>query len=796
MIKFPDLKFSYFKSPIKNTTPESVISLDKFLEDIQSSKYKTVIEKLRINPESNIKTESLDYVTLSVITDKRGNKPKEYSGMIQIDLDKLEDIQSTKELLSRDPYLIFLAISPSGNGIKSAIYHSGGIQQHETAFRQIEIYFKQTYNITIDKSVKDSNRAFFVTYDPNLWRNQNPKEFIIDIPATEQTPKATNNVYSSSNQTLESRILNTIDNILSTATNGNRHESRAKASYLAGGYSSGGLIPESTIWNHLLYISDRISDGGKTPESEIQTLKTCFDKGKSRPIQQYSNNELKSRRYAGIKFNPETGEIFQQSETDRIEECFFGGDFGFAELIYDILQNEYCYNATTGIWYKYLNGIWTEDIHNSIRATAKDILIDKFTFLINQTSQQLKLHSDNETTVKIITEKIDKLNRGIKAIPFTNRINNVVKEAQSFFTVQTTDFDSDPFLINLQNGTYELKQNIFRKHTPADLLSKQTGTAYNPKATCNKWIQFLDKIFDSDHELISFVQKIMGVCLTGTSDFQYFVFCYGSGANGKSTLFNVMQKLLNPANNNSDGYYFKIEIGSLLIQNNQKTDLTAIARMYGKRLVIATEIPDESRLNETLIKELTGSETLSARELYGKAFNFQPTHKLILFGQYKPMVKDNSNGFWRRAILIPFEVTIPESEQRPQNELMEEFLEELDGIFNWCLEGWKSYQQQPIKKSNFPTKVLNAISEYQQESDILLEFLQTNELLHQETGNMNLKIEISVLWEIFRQWTEKNNRSNPYITNRKFNKDIEQKGFRKQKGTDNKTFFYGISVKE
>ena len=145
-------------------------------------------------------------------------------------------------------------------------------------------------------------------------------------------------------------------------------------------------------------------------------------------------------------------------------------------------------------------------------------------------------------------------------------------------------------MINLQNGTYDLKNNTFRKHTPADLLSKQTGTAYNPKATCEKWRQFLNKIFDNDSELISFVQKIMGVCLTGTSDFQYFVFCYGSGANGKSTLFNVMQKLLNPANNNNDGYYFKIEIGSLLIQNNQKTDLTAIARMYGKRLVIATEI--------------------------------------------------------------------------------------------------------------------------------------------------------------------------------------------------------------
>ena len=230
---------------------------------------------------------------------------------------------------------------------------------------------------------------------------------------------------------------------------------------------------------------------------------------------------------------------------------------------------------------------------------------------------------------------------------------------------------------------------------------------------CLHWKAFLDKVFP-DKGLQNFIQKLVGYSLTGDISEQKFFFLYGSGANGKSTFLEALRLLL-------EDYAQKTDVEALLQKRFVGGNTPYIARMKGARLLIASEIPNGKRLDEAKIKDLTGGDEIVATAKYQHPIEFKPSHKLWMVGNYKPKVNDTSNGFWRRIVIIPFQVSIPEKEQRKMDDLMREFAEEGPGILYWAVQGCLKWQAEGLE---LPDIVIEALDEYRSDNDIFQEFLK------------------------------------------------------------------------
>jgi putative DNA primase/helicase len=277
--------------------------------------------------------------------------------------------------------------------------------------------------------------------------------------------------------------------------------------------------------------------------------------------------------------------------------------------------------------------------------------------------------------------------------------------------VRPQQLDADPWVLNLANGTLDLRTGQLREHRREDLITKLAPVAYDPAAPCPRWEAFLSRIFAGDAELIRFVQKAVGYSLTGSTQEQCFFILYGAGANGKSTLIQTISALLKD-------YAKQTPTETLLVQRRDgvRNDL---ARLQGARFVYASEAEGGRKLAEALIKQLTGGDTITARYLYQEHFEFLPAFKIWLAVNHKPGVQGTDHAIWRRMRLLPFTITIPEAEQ--DKRLTEKLQAELPGILRWAVEGCLLWQQEGLEP---PLAVKRATGDYRAEMDVIAAFLQ------------------------------------------------------------------------
>ena len=276
--------------------------------------------------------------------------------------------------------------------------------------------------------------------------------------------------------------------------------------------------------------------------------------------------------------------------------------------------------------------------------------------------------------------------------------------------VSTEELDADQMLFNCINGTINLTLGTFKANDPDDLCTKQTDVEYTPRAKCPTWTSFLDKIFGGNQALINFMQRAIGYALTGLTSEQSLFILHGNGGNGKSTLIDVLMKLL--------GEYAINTPASTLLAKKSDAPTYDVARLKGVRFVAASETNEQDKMAESTVKSLTGDKTVTARLLYGNPFSFNPLCKIFLATNNKPIIVGKDYGIWRRVKLIPFTVTIPEEEK--DLELYDKLLAELPGILNWAIQGCLNWQQEGL---NPPAEVLQATQEYQNEMDSFSQFI-------------------------------------------------------------------------
>jgi putative DNA primase/helicase len=216
--------------------------------------------------------------------------------------------------------------------------------------------------------------------------------------------------------------------------------------------------------------------------------------------------------------------------------------------------------------------------------------------------------------------------------------------------VRIDDLDAHPMLLAARNGTIDLATGELRPADPADLLTLGVDVDYDPEAYSDEWLRFLDRIFDKDEELLEYTQRLLGYCITGVVRDHILPVLHGQGANGKSTMVGAVQDLL--------GDHAMTAPDGLVVRQRHEAHPERVASLRGRRLVVSIELEEKVALAEQTVKMLTGGDILSARELYGRRFNFKPSHKVLLVTNHRPKVRGTDHAIWRRIKLLPFTVTI------------------------------------------------------------------------------------------------------------------------------------------
>lgn len=392
----------------------------------------------------------------------------------------------------------------------------------------------------------------------------------------------------------------------------------------------------------------------------------------------------------------------QKTDKINIQDYIQYGQRGMAKLCRKLYFDEFVFNHTNGVWHIFENGRWKPDLLMQTRKFISQGLTD---IVEPEYNRLLDMYQDaDKEEKKLIKAILDETTAVYKGLTYKTYIQAVLELVTSELPAHEAMFDTNPYLFICANGVYNLNTQKFDSHRPEFLISKSPSCNYEPDARCPNWLKFIDLIFKRDQELIKYVQRAVGYSISGLKDFQGFFFCFGLGANGKSTFFNVLKLLM-------QDYYQAIPVDSLLSKNAQGTDYH-IATLKGSRLVVSSEIPEGKSLNESLIKDLTGGDTITARHIYGKPFQFEPTHKLWMFGNHKPIIKGDDHGIWRRVHLIPFEYKFEKETRRDMEEVINEFKAEMPGILNWIIEGFNEFMEHGLTA---PAVVKQHVNEYKKE---------------------------------------------------------------------------------
>lgn len=345
-------------------------------------------------------------------------------------------------------------------------------------------------------------------------------------------------------------------------------------------------------------------------------------------------------------------------------------------------------------WIAYDRGRWVMDVGDVlVTETAKQISRSLYAQIVKCGDPDLEKAvfalARRSTSAASIAAAI-KLARGIPGV-----------------LVAHEELDANPNLLNVANGTIDLRTGELRPHDPADLMTMQAPTFYDPFATAPLWAQCLER-WQPDPSYREYLQREAGAGATGHATETLSVH-FGSGGNGKSKFWGAVTHTL--------GEYVVEPDKSLLVNQKYEPHATVVASLFRKRLGVASETSSAATLNDEMIKRLTGGDRLRARRMREDEWSFEPTHTLIMFSNHRPAVAGRDEGVWRRLRLVPWEVSINEGER--DINLSRKLAAEAPGILNWIVEGARQFLAEGF---TLPAGVRDATERYRQEEDVVTKF--------------------------------------------------------------------------
>ena len=330
--------------------------------------------------------------------------------------------------------------------------------------------------------------------------------------------------------------------------------------------------------------------------------------------------------------------------------------------------------------------------------------------------------------------------RWLKRSQGADRIRALQSVAQTdpALRISPTDFDSDKNALNVLNCTIDLNTGKSHPHSAEDYHSKVANVEYDPDEECPLFEEVVRTAMNGDQKMIGYIRRFFGYCLTGSTDEQCLLYMLGlHGAEAKSTISEALKDMLGD-------YAAVASIEAFLMRNRGSGPSPEIARLRGTRLVFVSEAPQDRVLDASLIKTLTGGDTIVTRKLYCDPYEFVPQFKLVMRGNHRLDVRDTSSAMWRRFHILPFEVRIPKSRQ--DTKLLEKLKKEKSGILNWAIKGCLERRKKGLKP---PRKVLQATASYRSDMDILGQFLQERTEPESDT-----RVNATKLYDAYKDWAE------------------------------------------
>lgn len=456
------------------------------------------------------------------------------------------------------------------------------------------------------------------------------------------------------------------------------------------------------------------------------------------------------------------GKVIQTVDEEKMRAYTFD-DMGNAERFVDLFGENVRYCYTEKKWYFYNSMRWSVDNLGVILRMA-DKCVEAM-----KAEAKLYLQADEESGGDMAKafEKHMKSSRSNKSK------KAMLNEIEHHLPILPIQMDRYKMALNTPSGIINLKNGDVKAHNPEYYFTKITSVDCAEAADCPRWLAFLDDIFAGDKDLIRYIQKAVGYSLTGSTAEQCAFFLYGTGRNGKSTFIDVIRDVFGD-------YAANIQPETIMVKSSQSNAINSdIARLKGARLVTSVEPNEGVRLNEGLLKQLTGDDTVTARKLYSEEFEFKPEFKLWMATNHKPIIRGTDTGIWRRIHMIPFNVQIPED--KVDKNLTHKLKAEMAGIFKWCIDGCLMWQREGLQ---MPAAVLKSVREYRREMDVISAFIE-------DKCTLEGTVQASMLYAAYASWADSNNEY--CMSNTKFSTELAKR-FEKIKGR-NYNYFTGISIR-
>lgn len=405
-------------------------------------------------------------------------------------------------------------------------------------------------------------------------------------------------------------------------------------------------------------------------------------------------------------------------------------EIGIGNAFADYFKPIARFNGDRNVWYVYDGKVWQPDENAlAVAELAKHLADLLYTFAL-----QIR---DEDTRNRYI--------KRVQKLQMRKNRKTMVEDAKSVHPIRMSAFDANVYLLNLENGTLDLRTLEFHEHDPKDFITKISHIDYDPDAVCPRWIQFVDEVMVGRKNVARYLQKAIGYALSGDTSLECLFIMFGpTTRNGKTTTIETILRVM--------GEYGRSAKPDMLAtnyfrgQSNGSSD--DVARLAGARFVGISEMEQKLTINASLTKQLTGNGSITARFLYEGYFEFHMQAKIFIDTNHLPNVTDRTLFESGRLKIIPFTRHFEDHEQDKtlKTTLMQP--ENLSGILNWCIEGYRLYKAEGLDE---PEEVRTATEEYRVESDRIAQFMQ--QCLRKEKGS---EIKASAVYSHYKTWCSDN----------------------------------------
>lgn len=510
-----------------------------------------------------------------------------------------------------------------------------------------------------------------------------------------------------------------------------------------------GVIDEETITKAMTIAGEAV---GLDAREVATTIRSGLKGGKAKPRSPWPPPE------------PEGGMFLPFASGGRSWERRSWDDRGNAERFVDRYGSLIKWVPTANRWVTYSGGKWAMDERESAARGAWSTIVSLPSTEALEYDDQPGVDANGNPT----PPEREGFLKWVAKQRYTARVKAMLEAVKGFDSMQVavTDFDTDPMLLNVTNGVVDLTTGKMLEHDPDLLMMQQASVEYDPDADMTEWQAFLDRVMP-DKGMQAYLQRVAGYTLTSKTDEQAMFVHYGSGANGKSVFLDVLSSVMGD-------YAQAVPRRTLLRKGNEDGVPNDVARMLGKRLLLASETEIGRHLDEEVIKSLTGGDRVTARFMRAEFFDFTPTGKIHLMTNHLPQLS-GAPSLRRRLHLFEWKVVIPDAEQVAG-------LSRLlvgPGVLRWLVEGALAWQEHGLSP---PVEATEAVEVWMEDEDEFGAFVR--ECLVAAPGHQE---SIGSIYEEYQFWAARNGVRLVW-TKRAVSRALAERGFERWRSKSDRGF--------